>query len=113
MADVILSSPCRIASGRTAMHRRHIRQGALLIGMLLVAACASNPMPETSLTGQVFEVNIDEESVTPAEVTMQRGDEVRWRNQTKGFVDVSFLQSLSDIAVCRKGFMSSGWASSV
>lgn len=95
------------------MNRIRNAHALLILGILIMSACASQPIPESSVTGQIFEVRISDESVTPKAVTMKRGDEVRWINTTKGFVDVSFMQSLSDIALCRKGFRSTGWDSSV
>lgn len=85
----------------------------LALGLLATVACATQPIPESSVTGQVTEVNIYPDSVTPPSVHVGRGDEVRWINMTQGFVDVSFMQSLSDIVSCRKGFRSATWGSGV
>ncbi len=79
---------------------------------LTIVACATQPIPESSLTGRVTEVRITSDGLAPQSVHLGRGDEVRWINDTKGFVDVSFMQSLSDIASCRKGFQSTSWGSS-
>lgn len=84
----------------------------LLLGMLIsAAACVSHPFPESSLTGQVLEVTIGDVTLTPQVVTVRRGDEVRWVNTTKAFVDISFMQSLAGVVSCRKGFLSTGWGS--
>ena len=52
------------------------------VGILLTLACASHKhFPESSLTGGVFEVKIDN-SLTAQSVTAKRGDEVKWINMS-------------------------------
>jgi len=76
------------------------------VGMLLTLACASHQhFPESSLTGGVFEVKIDN-SVTPQSVTAKRGDEVRWINMSNTPVDVSVVQTREELISCQKGFAS-------
>jgi len=76
------------------------------VGMLLMLACASHQhFPESSLTGGVFEVKIDN-SVTPQSVTAKRGDEVRWINMSNTPVDVSVVQTREELISCQKGFAS-------
>jgi plastocyanin len=87
------------------------RVGVLLVrvAILVTVGCASHPpFPESSLTGELFEVKIGE-SLTPRLVTAKRGDEVRWVNTTSGPVDISFVQSQDDLISCQKGFVSAGW----
>jgi len=84
------------------------RIGMVLTGMgiLLTLACASHQhFPESSLTGGVFEVKIDN-SATPQSVTAKRGDEVRWINMSNTPVDVSVVQTREELISCQKGFAS-------
>jgi plastocyanin len=82
---------------------------AMVLGMSAILApigCASHqPFPESSLTGAVLEVRIDE-IVTPTSVTARRGDEVRWINMSKAPVDVSVVQTREELISCQKGFAS-------
>jgi plastocyanin len=71
--------------------------------------CASHPpFPESSLTGNMVEVQIGE-SLTPKEITAKPGDEVRWVNSTSDPVDISFVEPLDGRVSCQKGFVSAGW----
>ncbi|HKY72326.1 MAG TPA: hypothetical protein VJL88_10450 [Nitrospira sp.] len=78
------------------------------IGMsvAIVVGCASHKrFPESSLTGRIFEVKI-EEAWQPAPVTATRGDEVRWLNMSNRPVDVSVVQTREELISCQKGFAS-------
>ena len=84
------------------------RIGMVLAGMgiLLTLACVSHKhFPESSLTGGVFEVKIDN-SLTPQSVTAKRGDEVKWINMSHAPVDVSVVQTREELISCQKGFAS-------
>ena len=83
---------------------RHLCTVLLCLGVFMTVACASHPLPESSITGEVSEVKIGEEFLTPKAVTVKPGEEVRWVNTTRGVVDISFFQSLSDFVSCNKGF---------
>ena len=75
-------------------------------GILLTLACASHThFPESSLTGGVFEVRIDN-SLMPQSVNAKRGDEVRWINMSNAPVDVSVVQTREELISCQKGFAS-------
>ena len=75
-------------------------------GILLTLACTSHThFPESSLTGGVFEVKIDN-SMMPQSVTAKRGDEVRWINMSNATVDVSVIQTREELVSCQKGFAS-------
>ena len=75
-------------------------------GILLTLACTSHThFPESSLTGGVFEVKIDN-SLMPQSVTAKRGDEVRWINMSNATVDVSVIQTREELVSCQKGFAS-------
>ena len=74
--------------------------------ILLSVGCASHqPFPESSLTGGVLEVKIDD-MVTPTSVTAKRGDEIKWINLSKAPVDVSVVQTREELISCQKGFAS-------
>ncbi|HET9606729.1 MAG TPA: hypothetical protein VFO87_06735 [Nitrospira sp.] len=76
------------------------------VGIFLTLACASHKhFPESSLTGGVFEVKIDN-SLTPQSVTARRGDEVRWINMSNASLDVSVVQTREELISCQKGFAS-------
>jgi len=81
--------------------------GVLLAGIILVAlGCGGHQrFPSASLTGGVVVVTI-EESVSPAAVTVKRGDEVRWINQGNAPVDVAVVQTREELISCQKGFAS-------
>jgi plastocyanin len=72
--------------------------------MLLVAvACA--PMASATRTGTIHDVKF-EERMTPADLRVQVGDEVRWVNQRTTPVTVEFLEGALKDVVCQKGFAS-------
>jgi plastocyanin len=74
--------------------------------VLSSVGCAGHqPFPESSLTGGVLEVKIDE-MATPTSVTAKRGDEIRWINMSKMPVDVSVVQTREELISCQKGFAS-------
>ena len=79
------------------------------IEVFVTMGCASHPpFPSSSLTGKIIEVKIGE-SLTPKEITVQQGDEVRWVNTTNDSVDISFVEALDSRVSCQKGFVSAGW----
>jgi plastocyanin len=85
-----------------------VRTGMLgaTVAMLATLGCGSHQrFPESSLTGGVFELKIDD-SLTPLSVTAKRGDEVRWINRSKAQVDVSVVQTREELISCQKGFTS-------
>ena len=84
------------------------RLGMLLtwVAVLVTVGCAGHQhFPESSRTGGVFEVKIDN-SLTPQAVTANRGDEVRWINMSNAPVDVSVVQTREELISCQKGFAS-------
>ncbi|WP_447973607.1 hypothetical protein [Nitrospira sp. Kam-Ns4a] len=80
-----------------------VRHTAILLGWawLLTAACSS--LPATSQTGVVHEVIIGE-TVSPRNVTVNPGDEVRWVNRRTVPVWVNFLEDDLDELSCQRGF---------
>lgn len=72
-----------------------------LCAVLLAASCAG--VPSTSRTGAIHEVRF-EDRMTPAELRVQPGDEVRWVNQRSMPVRVEFLGGALDDVTCQRGF---------
>jgi plastocyanin len=77
----------------------------LLVSLLATAGCAS--VAETTRTGSIHEV-LFEERMTPANLRVQPGDEVRWVNQRTSPVTVEFLAGALDTVTCETGFSTRG-----
>ena len=82
-----------------------MRLGMLLggFGLLVIVGCASAPVPESSGTGTVFEVQIGD-LLIPAMITVKQQDEVRWVNTTSSAMHISLTKPLSAPLSCLKGF---------
>lgn len=80
------------------------RELRMIIGATLVASatgCAS--VSETTRTGNIQEVKLAER-LTPTEVQVESGDEVRWVNERSMPVTIEFLEgALKDVS-CERGF---------
>ncbi len=81
--------------------------GAALLAMTV--GCASirgtDNISDTSRTGRIHTVNF-ETGMTPANLRVQPGDEIRWVNQRSTPVTVEFLgDALADVT-CQRGFSS-------
>ncbi|HET6628812.1 MAG TPA: hypothetical protein VFG91_03460 [Woeseiaceae bacterium] len=82
----------------------------LIAGAALLATavgCASiqgtDSIADTTRTGTIHDVNF-EEGMTPSNLRVQLGDEVRWVNQRSTPVTVEFLgDALADVS-CQRGF---------
>ena len=81
----------------------------LMIGAALLtsAGCAAlagtSNIASSSRTGAIHDVRF-EERMTPVNLRVQAGDEVRWVNQRSTSVEVQFLgEALNDV-VCQSGF---------
>lgn len=84
----------------------------LIVGAAVLATavgCASirgtDSIADTSRTGTIHTVNF-EEHMTPANLYVQPGDEVRWVNQRSTPVTVEFLGDALDDVTCQRGFSS-------
>ena len=78
---------------------------AVLASLLAAAGCAS--VPDTTRTGSIHDVNF-EERMTPSDLRVQPGDEVRWVNQRTTPVTVEFLAGALDAVTCEEGFSTRG-----
>ena len=84
----------------------------LIVGAAVVATaagCASirgtDSISDTTRTGTIHTVNF-EEHMTPSNLRVQPGDEVRWVNQRSTAVTVEFLGEALDDVTCQTGFSS-------
>lgn len=77
--------------------------------LLAAAGCSAiagtSGIASTSRTGAVHDVKF-EEHMTPANLRVQPGDEVRWVNQRSTPVTVEFLGAALDDVTCQVGFSS-------
>jgi plastocyanin len=74
----------------------------MLAALSAATACAG--LPPTSRTGAVHDVFIKEEEVTPHELIVDAGDEIRWINQRTTPAWIYFFQDSLDEVVCQRGF---------
>jgi plastocyanin len=74
----------------------------LLVAVTGMIACAG--LPTTSRTGGVHDVTITDDGVSPQDLIVQAGDEVRWINRRSVPVWVSFYEDSLDELSCSRGF---------
>lgn len=78
----------------------------MMIGAaLLVVGCAS--VESTTRTGRIHEVRFAER-MTPDNLRVEPGDEVRWINERSSPVTVEFLEGALDSVSCERGFSRRG-----
>ena len=78
---------------------------AALLSTATAAGCAG--IATTTRTGNIHDVKF-EERMTPANLRVQPGDEVRWVNQRTTPVTVEFLAGALDTVTCESGFSARG-----
>ena len=75
--------------------------------LLAVAGCAAiagtGGIASTTRTGKIHDVRF-EERMTPVNLGVQAGDEIRWVNQRSTPVTVEFLGDALDDVTCQSGF---------
>jgi plastocyanin len=74
--------------------------------LLILAGCQTiggESLPTLTRTGEVKDVII-RESVEPASVMVNPGDEIRWINKRQGTVRVVFLNPMTENLTCQKNF---------
>jgi plastocyanin len=64
----------------------------------------SSGLHDTSRTGKVHDINIVGNEVTPKEVVVQPGDEIRWVNHRTAPVRVAFTDLLDQKLSCERNF---------
>lgn len=74
----------------------------VVISALLAISCVDN-LPSTSRTGSVQKVLIGT-ALSPPQVTLVPGDEVRWVNKQDGPVMIVFLTPIEEQLTCGRGF---------
>lgn len=85
------------------MNANHITIG---IALLIVTGCQSiggSSMPTLTRTGQVKDIIIQED-ISPATLTVNPGDEIRWINKRQGVAQVIFLDPVMDRLSCQRNF---------
>lgn len=88
------------------MNFARIGRLVVAVGILIAVGCGSTKhFPDSSLTGGVFEIRIGGVPA-PSVVTAQRGDEVKWINESNTTVEVSVVQTREELISCQKGFAS-------
>ena len=86
---------------RIAAHTKFGR-ALLLLASGWLAACAG--LPATSRSGAVHDILITEDRVSPQDLVVHIGDEVRWVNRRVSPVWVYFFRDSLDEVSCVRGF---------
>jgi len=76
--------------------------------LLILAGCqhmgmGGDSMPTVTRTGMVKDIIIRED-VTPATLTVNPGDEIRWINKRQGAARVVFLDPVTEMLTCQRNF---------
>lgn len=97
------------------------RQAGIIIALTMsLSACQHmglgerNGTPTVTRTGEVKDIIIRDDNVSPAIVIAHPGDEIRWINKRQGHARVIFLLSVQEQLSCQRGFgglMSANWNS--
>ncbi len=82
-----------------------VKAMAFIVAVLLIISCTS--LSDTSRTGNIHYVRIDRE-VSPAELLVKIGDEIRWVNLRPFPARVVFRDGVAAHVSCRDGFTSWG-----
>jgi plastocyanin len=81
----------------------------LCVALLAIAGCATiagtGAIASTTRTGKIHDVKF-EARMTPENLRVQPGDEIRWVNQRSTPVTVEFLGEALDDVTCQSGFSS-------
>jgi plastocyanin len=84
-----------------------IKKSMTCAALLAAAGCAAiagtGGIADTTRTGTIHDVTF-EEHMTPADLRVQPGDEIRWVNQRSMPVTVEFLGNALDDVTCQSGF---------
>lgn len=87
------------------MKAQRIMAGSML---LILAGCqhmgmGGDGMPTVTRTGMVKDVVIRED-VSPATLTVNPGDEIRWINKRQGAARIVFLDPVTEMLSCQRNF---------
>lgn len=80
---------------------KHVGLYLGVVAVMGLGACSS--APSVTRTGQMKNVLITDK-LSPADVTVKKGDEIRWTNRRQGAATVVFLQPIEDKLACQNGF---------
>lgn len=83
------------------MKRLHL----LAICVVLLAGCATT-IPASTRSGRIMDVKVGE-AISPQEITLERGDEVRWINGRNDSLKIEFVNSLAGNLSCANHFTGS------
>lgn len=83
---------------------RTIFGSAFLLPVVCWFATACAGLPAASLSGEVHDILITEDRVSPQDLIVHIGDEVRWVNRRLGPVWVYFFRDSLDEVSCARGF---------
>ena len=84
---------------------------SILVAAMLAVGCMWG-LPSSSQSGKVQDIVIGS-TVTPLEITLAPGDEVRWTNRQEAPVDIVFLNAVQEQVTCGRGFGLGGVANGV
>ncbi|TAJ09824.1 MAG: hypothetical protein EPO61_03660 [Nitrospirae bacterium] len=84
--------------------RRTIFGRAFLLPAVCWFATACASLPTTSLSGEVHDILITEDRVSPQDLIVHIGDEVRWVNHRLSPIWVYFFRDSLDEVSCARGF---------
>lgn len=87
----------------------NVKSLMMCVALLALAGCAAikgtGAIESTTRTGTIHDVRF-EERMTPVNLWVQPGDEIRWVNQRNTPVTVEFLGDALDDVTCQSGFSS-------
>ena len=69
--------------------------------IMMLVGCAS--LPQTTRTGEIHQIGI-EQDLSPVEITVKVGEEVRWVNSRSMDSRIDFLPATLKNLSCQKGF---------
>lgn len=75
----------------------------IMMGAALLATVGCAGIADTTRTGTIHDVRFAED-LTPANLRVRPGDEIRWVNQRSSPVTVEFLANALDDVTCQRGF---------
>ena len=85
----------------------HVQRFIIVSTLIVLAGCqhslVRDGMPTVTRTGHVKDVVI-RDNVSPATVTANPGDEIRWINKRQGDVRVIFLNPVMEQLTCQRNF---------
>lgn len=75
----------------------------VVVPLLIAAVVACSGIPKTSRTGEIHNVKI-EDDVSPTDLTVRTGDEIRWINVRTMDTRIDLLYPGAQEVACERGF---------